>query len=273
VGLSADGQAYFYQNPLENDGTHRRRPWFGCACCPPNIARFLASLPGYFYSLSDEGVWVHLYAKGTAHICLPDGRVFGLTQHTHYPWDGEIVIEVEGEGDLDLRLRIPAWCESGAALEVNGRQVSPAPIPGSYVEIRRVWRPGDTLRLDLPMPVRHVECHPYVPGNVGRVALMRGPVLYCVEGADNPDLDPRDVILPVNAPFSTTFQPDLLGGLVTLQGQALVVRPGADWDDQLYRAARPPLAENRSVELTAIPYYAWANREPGLMQVWLRSGK
>ena len=288
-GLSLDGGAYFYQNPLADGGRHRRQPWFGCACCPPNVARLLASLPGYFYSLSDEGLWVHLYAQGSARISLPGGRTVGLTQHTRYPWDGEVVIKVEGPalspsaslginsvegaGTFSLWLRIPAWCEEGAALEINGRPFTGLLAPGSYAEVRRVWQPGDVVRLNLPLGVRRVECHPYVAENAGRVALMRGPILYCVEQADNPGLDPRDVVLPADVDFTATFQPDLLGGVVVLCCQTEVVPPDDAWENRLYRTPVPRLEKprSRSVEVTAIPYYAWANREPGPMQVWLRT--
>jgi len=272
-GVSLDGRAYFYQNPLADDGTHRRQPWFGCACCPPNIARLLASLPGYFYSLSDAGLWVHLYAQGAARISLLNGPTIGLTQHTRYPWDGEIAIEIEGEGTFSLWLRIPAWCEEGAVLEVSGEPCAGVLTPGSYAEVRRAWRPGDVVRLNLPMPVRRVECHPYVAENAGRVALMRGPILYCVEEADNPGLDLRDVLLPADADFTVAFRPDLLGGVVVLRGQAEAIPPDAIWADRLYRTAVPCSEKQRGrlMEVTAIPYYAWANRAPGPMRVWLRT--
>ena len=270
-GLSLDGGSYFYQNPLADDGRHRRQPWFGCACCPPNVARLLASLPSYFYSLSDGGLWVHLYAQGSARISLHDGQAIGLTQHTRYPWDGEVAIEVEGEGTFSIWLRIPAWCEEGAALEINGQPFTGVLAPGSYAEVRRAWQPGDVVRLNLPMGVHRVECHPYVAENAGRVALTRGPILYCVEQADNPGLDPRDVLLSADADFAATFRPNLLGGVVVLRGRAEVIPPGDAWANRLYRTAAPRLErpQSRSVEMSAIPYYAWANREPGPMQVWL----
>jgi DUF1680 family protein len=274
AGLSLDGQAYFYANPLRDDGTHRRQPWFDCACCPPNLARLLASLPGYTYSLDDEGVWLHLYAQGAAHVRLGDGRAVGLRQHTRYPWDGEVVIEVEGEGTFDVALRLPAWCEAGASLSINGRPYDGALVPGSYIHLRRNWGVGDTVRLDLPMPARRVECHPYALENWGRVALMRGPLLYCVEGVDHPGFDLRDLVLSPEVVLSTTDRPDLLGGVVALTGQALAVPPDPDWTGRLYRTARPRAAspEAQAVPLMAIPYYAWANRAPGPMQVWLKSG-
>lgn len=273
-GLSLDGQEYFYQNPLEDDGSHRRQPWFGCACCPPNVARTLASLPSYFYSVSEEGIWIHLYAEGEAHIQLSDGRTVVLRQRTRYPWDGEVLIEVEGEGNFTLRLRIPSWCEEGASLEVNGDPFSTQLQPGSYAEVRREWRSGDGIRLTLPMSVRQLECHPYVAENLGRVALMRGPLLYCVEGADNPGLDPHDLVLPSNAEFSEEYRPDLLGGVVVLRSRVRTAAPDTSWAHALYRPAREEAkeAQGREVEVSAIPYYAWANRQAGPMRLWLRRG-
>jgi DUF1680 family protein len=202
-----------------------------------------------------------------------DGRNVILRQHTRYPWDGEVNIQVEGSGTFSLWLRIPAWCEAGASLEIGG-QPFPAPlIPGSYAEIHRTWQSGDTVQLTLPMPVRCVECHPYVAENAGRVALMRGPVLYCVERADNPGLDPRAVILPAGAEISAVFRPDLLGGVVVLTFAAILDPPDNAWEDRLIRTACANAAGQRGqpVEMLAIPYYAWANREPGPMQVWFRT--
>lgn len=272
AGLSLDGRAYFYENPLSDDGAHRRQPWFDCACCPPNIARLLASLPGYLYGLSAEGVWLHLYAGGAARLGFAGGRHIVLHQHTRYPWDGEVTIEVEADGPFDLHLRLPAWCEAGASLTINGRPHDEPLSPGSYARLRRHWRPGDTVRLDLPMPVRRVECHPYAAENLGRVALMRGPLLYCLEGVDHPGLDLCDLVLPADVPISAEYHPDLLGGVVALHSRALVIPPDPGWAGRLYRTAQPRPAgpAGRAVPLTAVPYYAWANRRPGPMQVWLR---
>ncbi len=273
AGLSLDGTAYFYENPLADDGTHRRQPWFSCACCPPNVARLLASLPGYCYSTSPAGAWVHLYVESTAHLRLEDGRTVGLHQYTRYPWDGEITLQVEGEGAFSLFLRIPAWCEEGAALEINGQPAAVALSPGTYAEIYRTWQRGDAVHLRLPMPVRRTECHPYVAENRGRVALLRGPLLYCLEGADHPGLDLRDLILPADASLAVQFRPDLLGGTVILRGLARLAPPDDGWTGRLYRTAgsHPSRPDGGAIEVTAIPYYAWANRQPGPMQVWLRS--
>jgi len=273
AGLSLDGRACFYENPLADDGSHRRQEWFECACCPPNIARLLASLPGYFYSVADAGIWVHLYATGKAHLTLPDGRTVDLSQQTLYPWHGAINLQVDGSGEFSLWLRLPAWCESGATLEINQQPFTGTLTPGTYLPIHRTWQPGDQVRLHLPLPVRRVECHPYVQENRGRVALMRGPILYCVEQVDLPGADLRDLVLPADGGIATRFRPALLGGVMTLTGPAMVVPPDTGWSDHLYRTAppQPPAVSGRPVLLTAIPYYAWANRDPGPMQVWLTS--
>jgi len=268
-GLSLDGETYFYENPLADRGGHRRQPWFGTACCPPNIARLLASLPGYVYTTSDEGLWVHLYATGTATATLDGIGPVTLRQQTDYPWDGEITLTVESPRTtlFSLFLRVPAWAE-GADVTVNGEAVGGPVQSGRYKEIRRQWTKGDVVRLTLPLPVRVLSSHPHVTSNRDRVAVLRGPLVYCVEGTDHPGVDPWDLILPAHAAWSVVREPDLLGGVTVLQTDALT--HGDDgWDGQLYRPfdAHPPAA--RRVPLTAIPYYAWANREAGPMQVWL----
>jgi len=281
-GLSLDGQAYFYQNPLEDDGKHRRQPWFGCACCPPNVARLLAQLPAYFYSTTDDGddgsVFIHLYAASRAQITRPGGGTLTLRQRTNYPWDGDIALtieEVTGGSDFALLLRVPGWCESGAVLEVNG-EPHPGPLPpGDYVELRRTWKAGDTIHLRLPLPVCRVACHPYVAENAARVALLRGPILYCVEQADHPDFELRDLVLTFDAELTPRPRPDLLGGIVTLEGTAALCPPGDGWTpNTLYQTisggASATGVERKTVSLTAVPYFAWANREPGRMHVWLR---
>ena len=176
-------------------------------------------MPGYFYSASEDAVWVHLYAEGAATLELDGSRTVRLSQRTRYPWDGRVEIQVEGEGEFALMLRVPAWCEEGAAIEVNGESVDAELSPGSYANLRRTWRPGDTINMDLPMPVRRIECHPYVTENSGRVALMRGPLLYCAEQTDNPGVDLRDLLLESKEP-TVRFESDLLGGVAVVQGGA-----------------------------------------------------
>ena len=269
-GLSFDGQAYFYPNPLEADETYRRQPWFGCACCPPNVARLLAQLPGYFYTVADDAVSVHQYATGEATIPLANGLAVALRQATNYPWDGEIAITTETTGNYALRLRIPAWCESGAALTVNGTPVTTPLTPGTYAEVRRDWAAGDTVSLSLPMPVRYVQAHPYVTENSGQVAVLRGPLLYCMEQADNPGIDPRDVLLPTSADSLIPVPATDLPGVVALTSEAFVQSLPDTWTGSLYRtlgsASEPPTV---TAPVTLVPYYAWANRASGRMQVWL----
>lgn len=269
-GVSLDGEFYFYQNPLSDEGKHRRAPWFRTACCPPNVARTLASLPGYVYSVDDASIWVHLYAEGSARIPMPDGSTIDVCQQTRYPWDGEITINVNSTTDATLRLRIPGWCDDRATLSVNGIAVDADLTPGSYSSIQRNWQPGDIVRLSLPMLVRRVTSHPYVTENTGRVALMRGPLLYCVEQADNPDVELRDLALPEDSTFAECYRADVLDGVVSIQTAMECRPPSQDWKEASYRSGEVHLERpSGDVNITAIPYYAWANREPGRMRVWL----
>jgi DUF1680 family protein len=293
-GISLDGLGYFYVNPLANEagregGGHRRQPWFACACCPPNVARTLAALPGLFYSHSPEGIWVHLYASGRADLPTPENWTLSLEQRTAYPWEGEVDLEIRAAPSavpVSLFLRIPGWLDEGGSAALNGFPLDLPLVPGEYLEIRRSWEPGDRLHLDFPMPVRILESHPYVLENAGRVALSRGPILYCAEAADNPslvlrDLDLRQVAITLDHPVSAVFRPDLLGGVVVLTAPAETCPTDPVWEKALYRSlplpsAGPARSFTRQVPpapypLTLIPYFAWANRDPGQMQVWLKT--
>ena len=274
VGLGLDGRSYFYRNPLADDGDHRRQDWYQCACCPPNIARMLASLPCYFYSLSEEGIWMHLYAESSAQLDLLDGRNIGLLQRTEYPWGGRVDVEVQGEGNFAIFLRVPGWNEGEWSLALNGEVNPESEMEGGYLKIVRSWRSGDVLQLELPMPVRVMKSHPCVYENVGRVALMRGPLLYCLEGVDHPGYDLDEIVLPLDVTFTPSFQRDLLSGVVTLQTQGMVQRRERGWDHQLYRRVKPPPEPERRkvVDIKAIPYYGWGNRAAGQMRVWIRRG-
>ncbi len=263
-GLSLGGDEYFYQNPLADDGKHRRQKWFGCACCPPNVARLLAQLPGYFYSTSDDGIWAHLFAASEVSVEL-NGETVIIEQQTDYPRSGEVrfCVKQTPAPAWSLRIRVPDWA-SGARLESDGsgREVQ----AGEYLEIRRAWKAGDSVTLTLPMQPRVVRAHPYAIENGGRVAVLRGPLLYCAETIDNPDADLRDLI--VDAPLKEHWQGELMGGITVLHGAAKFAPPA---DDALYaNADAPSWGAAKEVELTMIPYYAWANREAGQMQVWLR---
>ncbi len=198
------------------------------------------------------------------------GKDVRLVQKTAYPWEGDISLTLEGEcqGEFSLYLRIPGWCDA-PALEVNGTAI-PGTIAGSYAEIRRQWSPGDIVRLSLPMDVRLMESHPYVAENTGKAALMRGPLAYCLESADNPGLDLRDIVIPADAEFTAAFEPALLGGVTALRCHAEALAPGREWDGALYRPCDGEGKRGAPVDIIAVPYYAWANREPGQMAVWLR---
>jgi len=271
-GVSLDGSAYFYQNPLSDDGSHRRERWFAVACCPSNLSRMLAQLPGYFYTTSPGGVWVQLYAASSASIDMPNGMTVNLTQRTDYPWSGDIEIQTETAGTYNLFLRVPGWCDSKYALTINGKPANADLLPSGYLKVSREWQAGDTLKLALPMDIRRIESHPFITENQGRVALMCGPLLYCIENADNLAFDVRLLNLPIDGLITAKFEADMLDGVTVLRGSATLLPTDDGWTSTLYRPARQaPSSEARRVEFTAIPYYAWANREPGPMQVWIRS--
>ncbi len=266
-GISLDGQKFFYVNPLASDGGHHRQEWFGCACCPPNIARLIASLGSYIYSESAEDLYVHLYISGHADLNIA-GTSVRISQRSDYPWDGDIQIEVEPDkaAEFGLNLRIPGWCRK-ASLALNGAEMDISSICNAgYVRIHRKWQPGDMVRLNLDMPVERVVAHPNVAENLGHVALSRGPIVFCLEEADNP-VPLQRIILPRDAKLTAVFDEQLLGGVVKIQGEALLI-DDTDWGDELYRfnptAVRP-------YSFTAVPYYAWDHRTPGQMRVWIRS--
>jgi DUF1680 family protein len=271
-GLSLDGDTYYYQNPLSDDGTHRRRPWFDCACCPPNLARTLASIGGYLATVREGELALHLYADGVIEAPLPSGSDVRITLETAYPWDGTIRVGVETAGRFAISLRVPGW-SAGATLTVNGAPGGGDLQPGSYARLEREWQAGDVIELSLPMPVRRLAAHPYLFENRDRVAIMRGPVLYCLEQAGNPGIDPRAVRLPVDAALAPRHDPDLLGGVTVIDGEALLQPPAAGWEDRLYRPVEEadalPVGNPERRPVTFIPYFTWANREPGAMEVWL----
>jgi DUF1680 family protein len=227
----------------------------------------VASIGSYFYSLSDDALAIHLYGDSTARFEIA-GTPVSLTQASRYPWDGKISIAVEPEAptEFTLHLRLPAWCNK-AALRVNGAVVDlDDVVSDGYAAIRREWRKGDRAELDLDMAVARLFANPEVRQDVGRVALSRGPLIYCVEATDNAGQLHR-VALPRTATIEAHDEPDLLGGVVTLSAAAR--RDAAEnWETGLYRAEPPRIDETK---LTAVPYFAWDNREPGEMLVWLRS--
>jgi len=282
-GISLDGRQFFYANPLEvnrrawealpederpRNTTPVRQDWFGCACCPPNIARLLASLGKYVYSQGKDTAWVHLYIAGSVQLHL-DGLQVGLRQETDYPWDGGVVVHVDPQepAEFTLALRIPGWCRE-PRLTMNGEDVALADTArDGYAHLTRRWAPGDSVALTLPMPAERVHAHPEVRDNAGRVALQRGPLVYCLEEHDNVE-NLHDVSLPEGAVLTERWDADLLGGVMTLAARAHRSETSW-WTDALYRKGP---ARRKSENLIAIPYYAWANRGLGSMLVWIREG-
>lgn len=263
VGVSLDGDKFFYVNPLESDGGHHRQPWYSTACCPSNVVRFLPSLAGYMYATSEDAIWANLYIAGAATVDW-NGADFKLRQETRYPWAGDVKITVEPAKptDVAIKLRVPQWCTS-ASVRVNGERILSPDVKDGYFVLRRTWKPGDVIDLDLPMPVVRMRAHPKVINNLGRVALQRGPIVYCLEAVDN-DGKAKDLALPRDAELHAEWREDLLNGVVQIKAEGY--RPGKrDNADALYAPPVPP----RSATLTAVPYYAWDNRDAGEMAVWI----
>ena len=278
-GMSLNGTEYFYENPLEyravwakgsaavedqcadfRGNDYKRKAFHNCSCCPPNVHRLLASLQQYIYSTEGRSVWVNLFADSQATVPLDGGKTVMLRQKTDYPWEGriEIAIDLQGEATaFSLRVRVPAWC-SGATIAVNGEVVSLDAAAG-YAVLDRTWAHGDTVTVDLPMPARLVRSHPKNIANYEKLVIVRGPIIYCLEAIDNPDADVFSVVLPPDAAFGER-RTDALGGVVVLEGEALL-RDDSDWDQAPYQPFRPDHRSSLTpVSISAIPYYAWANR-------------
>ena len=266
-GIAISGDGFFYQNPLASKGG-RRSSWIGLSCCPTNLARIISQVGGLAYARGKGQVYVNLYLAGEAAIKVDDRVTVKLVQQTEYPWDGRVKLTVTPEetSEFTLCLRIPGWAlgrpvpsdlyrfadakAPPVGLKVNGQAADASPKDDGYVHLQRRWQAGDVVELNLPMPVRRVYAHEKVQADQGKVALMRGPILYCLEAVDNPGVDVFRVTLPRETDLRAEHRAELLGGATVVQGQAL-----AD-------AERP-------VTLTAVPYYAWANREKGPMTVWI----
>lgn len=293
-GVSIDGRDYFYWNPLlsrageieqsqrdkdENPlsvkkstgiGSDVRRPYYQTPCCVPNAQRMIASLPGYMYGASSEGVWIHLYHNSRLNWHLDGGQGLTLVQNTKYPWDGgvEITLESVPSDSFSLFLRIPYWTGK-TRIAINGRAAAAVEVPGSYHEIRRKWRAGDRVEVVFDMLVRTVYANPSVRENRGRITLQRGPLVCCLESVDHPGMSIFDIVLPadVSSKFTAEFEPETLGGIVTIKGAAMAHVPlpaGAKlYSFTSFRESLQP------VSIKAIPYFAWANRGPSEMTVWV----
>lgn len=268
-GVSLDGTRFFYENLLQSKGDHHRQTWYSVACCPPNLARLLASLGQYIYSQTERDVFVHLYIQGDVRLDIGAQSVL-LQQQTNYPWEETVRLMVQTDQltTFTLHLRLPEWCRR-AALLVNNSPVDVARAlnANGYVRLEREWKSGDQIALTLSMPVEQIETHPAVPDNIGCVALQRGPVVYCLEQCDH-TVPLHQIVLPRDAQFTTHFEPDLLHGVTVLKAAGLAAAEQHP-THRLYR--QDSVLTYQPCQITAIPYYAWDNRQPGAMRVWIRS--
>ena len=273
-GMSLDGTLYCYRNPLAFDpstGDKIRNPWYDVTCCPPNLERTFGSLPGYFYSTSAEGIYVHLYDDSELNWGLENGVGIKVAQKTNYPWDGnvEITVTPASASEFTFFLRIPGWADR-AQVTVNTKAVAGA-VSGSYLPIRRRWSPGDVIQLKMEITPQFIEANPRVADDTGRVAVQRGPLIYCLEEIDQPSgTSLSDVAVnpgrQSSQEFQSEFRKDLLGGMVVLRHTGELYERGASEKSLYVRYGGQ--TKTRSVPLTFIPYYAWANRQATSMQVW-----
>ena len=271
-GVSLDGGSFFYPNPLSSNGKYSRKPWFGCACCPSNVSRFIPSLPGYVYAVKNDQVYVNLYLSNKAELKVDKKKIL-LEQETGYPWNGDIRLKItQGNQDFTMKLRIPGWVRGNVLpgdlysytdnqkpayqVAVNGQTVE-SDVNDGYLSIARKWKKGDVVEVHFDMIPRIVKANPKVEADHGRVAVERGPIVYCAEWPDN-KFNVHSILLNQHPQFKVTDKPELLYGIrqITTDAQAL----SYDKAGKLV---------TKDVELTLIPYYAWAHRGEGDMEVWL----
>jgi uncharacterized protein len=272
-GVSLTGREYFYRNPLESRGDFQRQQWYATTCCPPNIQRTLASLPGYLYTTSDHGLWVHFYDRSRVSWTLDDGTEARIDQSTSYPWEFEVAFDLtlSPPAEFSLFLRVPGWSD-GASIKVNGASL-PGVEPGQYAEVRREWRTGDRVEIEFLSPLSVLEANPRLRENRGRIAVRRGPLVYCLEGHEIPpsrSVFDLSLLLETEAgePFRNEFQPDLLGGVTVLRARGVFQEPGWARMEPYFPLGEERTAFSEPGEVTLIPYFAWANRGPVEMQVW-----
>ena len=274
-GVSLDGGGFFYPNPLESMGQYQRQPWFGCACCPSNICRFIPSLPGYVYAVKHDQVYVNLFMGNEAELKVGGKKVI-LHQETRYPWDGHVTLTIDknSAGTFAMKIRIPGWVRNqvvpsdlytysdgkrpGYSVKVNGEVVTSA-LEQGYFTIERKWKKGDRIELQLDMEVRTVKANGKVEADRGRMAVERGPIVYCAEWPDN-SFNVLSLLMNQHPQFEVVERPDLLYGLNQIKTPVQTL----EYDEQGRLVVKDQ-------ELTLIPYYAWAHRGPGNMAVWLPS--
>ena len=273
-GVSLSGDRFFYPNPLESHGQYERAPWFGCACCPSNICRFLPSIPGFIYSTDNRSVFVNLYVQNEAEIDLAGSKTL-ISQKTGYPWNGKIEISVTPgpKSEFGIAFRIPGWAMGEVVptdlylftpqktrpfnLKLNGRDVK-YEMKNGYAFVYQVWKQGDKIELNLPMQIQKIRANEKIDADHGKLAIQRGPLVYCLEWPDNPDENVTTLAMDNNVQLQSSYRADLLKGVEIISGKAKLIRQTAkDTDVEKY------------IRFTAIPYYAWANRGKGEMMVWI----
>ena len=290
-GMSVDGGKFFYPNPLSSDGNYRfnadntmtRQPWFGCACCPSNLCRFIPSMPGYIYGVRDNNLYVNLFASNTATIAV-GGKNVTLEQSTQYPWDGDIAIRVlqNKAKAFNMLVRIPGWVQnrvvpsdlysfsddilSGYEVTVNGQVVANSQLQNGYLVINRQWKKGDVVRIHFDMPVRTVIANPRVADDRGRIAVERGPLVYCAEWADNEGMNPHHLLLARQPQFEV--EPAYAIQNTEGDGQSFQVTAITAKAQDVHVDREGRIAAN-DVRVKLIPYYAWNHRGAGIMDVWL----
>lgn len=273
-GVSLSGDRFFYDNPLESNASHERAPWFGCACCPGNITRFISSVPGYVYAEGNNEIFVNLFIAGKGVIPFDNGNI-EITQETRYPWQGDVIFTINPDKDREfgLNIRVPGWAQNqplpGDLYKFIEEDVEPVTVAlnektidyrlqKGYARIQREWKKGDRIVLHLPMPVRRVNANPLVEDDNNKTALVRGPVVFCLEGKDQPGGHVLNLFLPVEEPIKEVFDPNLLGGVATLVGKCKAL--GKNDKGELVQMER---------SFKAIPYATWNNRGKDEMLVWI----
>ncbi len=273
-GVSLSGDRFFYPNPLKSHGQHKRSAWFGCACCPANLCRFIPSVPGYIYATDATSLYVNLYIQNQADIYFNSAKI-SLIQKTRYPWEGtvELTLDQAERQEFTLNLRIPGWArgetvpcnlyhfvdsvENPVTILINGKPAGYT-MKNGYAMISRNWSPGDRIELNLPMPIRYIAADFRIEADRDRIALQRGPLVYCLEWPDNPNGHVFDLVFDKVTGLKTDFNPKLLGGVEVITGTASVAVSSSSGNKI-----------SGTTDFTAIPYYLWANRSPGDMSVWL----
>ncbi|MDF2988776.1 MAG: hypothetical protein K0R50_4286, partial [Eubacterium sp.] len=276
AGMSMDGRSFFYVNPLEvwPEASEKsinkrhvkavRQRWFGCACCPPNVARLLSSLGQYIYTVNDSTLYTHLYIGGEAKADIAGTKVV-LKQTTNYPWDGKVLLKLfpDEEKEFELAVRIPDWCDS-YSLSLNGANIA-ADTADGYARAKHSWKQGDKVELNLDMDIKLMQANPLVRADAGKVAIQRGPLVYCLEELDNGS-NLSAVSIPLDSSLVAEFDADLFGGTVIIKGNAFRT-DSSDWGESLYKVAE---AKEKPISIKAVPYCSWGNRNSGEMLVWIK---